>query len=79
MIQNFQTFLDLDGAMSTVIKKKPKSCRASPFCFFYNAEYFFFCKEEFTLEPNIRYQLTELSNNRYIALATKVNEVRLMY
>jgi hypothetical protein len=80
MSQNFPIFLDLDGAMSRVIKKnKLKSCRASPFCFFLQCRVPLFCKEEFTLEPNIRYQLGELSNNRFMAFVTKVGEVRLVY
>ena len=57
MSQNFPIFLDLDGAMSTVIKKQAKKLQGITFLFFYNVESFFFCKEEFTLKPNIGYKL----------------------
>ena len=45
--------------MSTVIKKQAKKLQGITFLFFYfyNVESFFFCKEEFTLKPNIGYQL----------------------
>ena len=78
--QNFQISLGLDGAISTVIKKQAKKLHGITFLFFLQCRVLlFFCKEEFTLEPNIGYKLTKLSNNRYMALATKVNEVRLVY